>query len=480
MNLFGLIIQRTTSGLNDIFVSDNLKEIRRTPEIENTTDDENKYATKLANQSEVYTFQITKNYRVYSLVITDAIDSFGRAGFYAIRLYTPKKYPLANFEVILQQINKKYQEFESTGTLKNNQEYNNLLKYDLPLEVNQANFITKNTEEVAFCLYDANNPQLSGLFNHKAVCLFNKIYAFNRENAVSTDIIKSLGLKSFEEPRPNFKEVLINNNYRILNELKINNIPAEFNPNDKELVLVLKKEDEIEYNTTDNPKFKQAVGSIIYVEKKYIAPQQTSRPKGPKKVGFFETYGIYFLVLVMISVLGYGSWFLLLRDDKSTEEEQTETPIVTPSQDHVLSSPNKIIFEFEGKESDSIFKTNYPKLKKYRFKYEGSKWVYKNIEGINSYINFNKEELNEIDKKDTLDFDENKKNEFLTGLEEISGHNIPDKEIIVINSNHDRKQKEGVKNEAQKTVNPKGKNATAEPKKGNSKDDLKVDVDKKI
>ena len=32
--------------------------------------------TKLANQSEVYTVQLTTNYRVYHLVITDATDSF--------------------------------------------------------------------------------------------------------------------------------------------------------------------------------------------------------------------------------------------------------------------------------------------------------------------------------------------------------------------------------------------------------------------
>ena len=119
------------------------------------------------------------------MVITDTTDSFGRAGFYAIRLYTPKKYPLANFELILQQINKKYLEFNSNGTLKNNQEYNNLLKYDLPLEVNQPNYINTKTDEVAFCLYDANNPQLSSLFNHKAIGLFNKMYAFNNESAVS-------------------------------------------------------------------------------------------------------------------------------------------------------------------------------------------------------------------------------------------------------------------------------------------------------
>ncbi|MDI1317430.1 hypothetical protein [Flavobacterium sp.] len=477
MNLFGLIIQRTTSGLNDMFVSDNLKEIRRTPEIEKTTDDENKYATKLANQSDVYTFQITPNYRVYSLVITDATDSFGRAGFYAIRLYTPKKYPLANFEVILQQINKKYLEFESTGTLKNNQEYNNLLKYDLPLEVNQANFITTNTNEVAFCLYDGNNPQLSGLFNHKAVGLFNKMYAFNKENAVSTDIIKSLGLKSFEEVRTNFKEVLINNNYRILKELKVNNVPVEFNQNDNELVLILKKEDEIEYNTTDNPKFKQAVGSMIYVERKYTAPPSPSRPKGPKKASFFETYGLYFIMVIMIVALGVGSWFIFIKDNAVPEPEPTPISNNEANQ-NANPTASEITFEIDRSIRDTtVYITSYPKLEKYHFKLDNEKWTYNKDKS--KYADFYSTNLDEILKNESLVFDSNKKNEFLQNLEKISGQRIPDKEIIIIHSTEDRKQESKPKNVAPIVTKPKTGKPKNAPKQNNQNNNgEKVDPNK--
>lgn len=251
MNLFGLIIQRTTSGLNDMFVSDNLKEIRNSSEIEKTTDDENKYATKLANQSDVYTVQLTTNYRVYSLIITDATDSFGRAGFYAIRIYTPKKFPLANFEVILQQINKKYLEFDSNGTPKNSQEYDNLLRYDKPLEVKQQDFLHVKSNDNTFCYYDSSNTQLSNIFNAKNIALYNKVYAFNKEKAVSDEIMKSLGLKSLQESKINFKEVIINNNYKVLKELKVNNNPIEFNSDESEFTVIINKEDIIEYNTID-------------------------------------------------------------------------------------------------------------------------------------------------------------------------------------------------------------------------------------
>ena len=131
MNSFGLIIQRTNAGFSDVFISDNLKEIRNNNEIDKTAKDEREFSTRLANQSEVYTLQITTNYRVYSLVNTDITDFVGGAGFYAIRLYTPKKYPSANFEENLQLINKKYLEYERNGTPKNSQDYNILLNYNI-------------------------------------------------------------------------------------------------------------------------------------------------------------------------------------------------------------------------------------------------------------------------------------------------------------------------------------------------------------
>lgn len=452
MNLFGLIIQRTTSGLNDMFVSDNLKEIRKSSEIEKTTDDENKYATKLANQSDVYTVQLTTNYRVYSLVITDAIDSFGRSGFYAIRLYAPKKYPLANFEVILQQINKKYLEYESNETPKNSQEYNNLLKYDIPLEVKQQDFLHAKSNENTFCYYDPSNTQLSNIFNAKNVALFNKVYAFNQERAVSTEIIKSIGLKSLEEIKNNLKEIFINNNYKILKELKINNIPMEFNSTDSDFTVVLKKEDIIEYNTTDDSKFKQATGLIINVERKYIAPLQP-RPRGPKKQGFLEEYGLYLIMVVMIVILGIGSWYFFLGGSTPVEDN---TPVMEESSssttpEKTVVDTSKIEFITEGSTGDStVFSTTYPKLDKYRFRVDNEKWSYKNIKRKNKYVAFYKSNLDEIIKSDSLEFSEDKKNEFLNNLQKIGQLEILDKEVKGNTPNENSKPKENNEKEASK------------------------------
>ena len=61
MILFDLIIQRTKDGLEEEYISENLKPGNLNSEIEETLKDERRTATKLANQSDVYSIQITKN-----------------------------------------------------------------------------------------------------------------------------------------------------------------------------------------------------------------------------------------------------------------------------------------------------------------------------------------------------------------------------------------------------------------------------------
>jgi hypothetical protein len=485
MNLFGLIIQRTTSGLNDMFVSDNLKEIRNSSEIEKTTDDENKYATKLANQSDVYTVQLTTNYRIYSLVITDATDSFGRAGFYAIRLYTPKKYPLANFHIILQQINKKYLEFDSNGTPKSSQEYDNLLKFDIPLEVKQQDFIHVKSNDNAFCYYDSSNTQLSNIFNAKGIALYNKVYAFNKEKAVDSNLIKSLDLKPLEESKNNFKEVIINNNYRVLKELKVNNNPIEFNSNETDFTVLVNKEDIIEYNTIDEPKFKQDTSLIINVQRKHYAPPP-SRPRGQKKPGFFESYGLYFIMAFMIMALGIGSWYFLLGGNAPDSDNENNNNIIQESTlpdqtvKTVLDS-SKIEFIADGSIKDSsVFKTLYPKLDKYRFILDNNKWSYKNTKGKNKYVEFYKSNLDEIIRIDSLKFNDSLKINFFKNLEKIGGHEILEKEKKIINTPEKKKSETGgtttkkssKKEESKKTLQKKEQKSQPET-------DSKTEVKKK-
>ena len=57
MNQFGLIIQETTAGSNQQFVSSHLD--INSPEIKETITDERTLASQLANLSDVYSVQVT-------------------------------------------------------------------------------------------------------------------------------------------------------------------------------------------------------------------------------------------------------------------------------------------------------------------------------------------------------------------------------------------------------------------------------------
>jgi hypothetical protein len=463
MNTFGLIIHGTTKGVDNLYVSENFKEINQSEDIKKTIIDERNLSTKVANQSDVYTLQLTSNYRVYSLVVTDAYltDLVGRAGFYAIRLYVPIKYPLPNIETFLQKINTKYLEFESNNTPKENQNYDDLLRFDLLLEIKQQNFIHLNSNEEAFCYYNSINSNLSAIFNSKKIAFFKNIYVFNEERALSTEIIKSLGLKSFNETNQHIKEVLLYNNDRVLKELKINNILVDFNKNETEINVLLKEGDVIEYNTTDEPKFQQDIRLIVTISKKYVKP-----PKPPNKPDSFKEKGIYILIMIMVVVIGYFSWTLFYPKPEPVSNEPIVQEIAT--KEEVNDTISTIIFEIDSTESaNNVYKTNYAKLEQYRFRVDNKKWSFKNTKGNNTYVVFFKTNLDDIIKKDTLDFNDDKKKEFFKNLEEKAGVNVEEKEIVI------ETKKEAPKKETVKQTSTKGNNENTTDNKKNLQQDEK-------
>ena len=318
----------------------------------------------------------------------------------------------------------------------------------MPFEVKQQDFLHVKSNDNAFCFYDSSNTQLSTIFNARSIALYNKVYAFNKEKAVSDEIMKSLGLKSLQETKNNFKEVFINNNYQILKELKVNNNPIEFNSNDIDLTVVLKKEDVIEFNTTDDLKFRHGTGLIINVERKYIPPPQP-RHNVPKKQSFLEEYGLYLIMAVMILALGIGSWYFFLRDETPVIEDNPSV-IVEPSTpitiEKTVFDTTKIEFIVDSSIKDSnVFKTFYPKLDKYRFRVDNEKWSYKNTEGKNKYVAFYKNNLDEIIKSDSLELSVDKKNQFLDNLEKIGKQVILEKAVKMNTSNEENIPKKSTK-----------------------------------
>lgn len=475
MKSLNLIIQRTKNGLEEEYISASFNSSNFNSEIEETINDERRIATKLSNQSDVYSVQLTRNFRVYSLIVTNIIDNHKRAGFYAMRLYAPKKYPLAHFEAILEQINIKYLEYERNGTSQNNQSYDELLQLDIPLEVTQQDFIFTKSNDDAFCLYNPTDTQLSNLFNDKSIALYNKVYAFNQERAVNPEIMKTLGLKSYTETKNNGKEVFIDNNARVLKELKINTIPIEFNPNESKFTLICKTSDAVVYNTTDDKiNFRSIDGAFITIERKIIhKPIYKPQNKGNEKT-FWQENGVYLGILFLTLLFAGGTWWWLERRNKPKNHENTTETVQTQPTDTI----KKITFVADGSQKDSsVYKTNYSKIEKYRFKVDNKKWTYKNTEGKNKYADFYKKNLDEIIKKDSLKMDDKTKTEFLEALEEKGGVKILEKEVKEKTFDEIKNTEEVIKSDAAKPIKNK---AIPASKKANPKDDMKVDANSKV
>ena len=206
MNQFGLIIQETTAGSGQQFVSAHLDVDN--PEIKETITDERFIATQLANLTDVYSVQITKNYKVYSLIVTDLGDFLGRSGYYAIRLYGPKGVNLTNFEIILDDIKKEYNKYTNSNNV-NNQNYDAILSSILIIENERKNFISQKSDVNCYYYFEETNTTLSTVFNTKGINLVHKVYAFNKEKAVGENSAVSLGLKPYTPINSSQKEINI-------------------------------------------------------------------------------------------------------------------------------------------------------------------------------------------------------------------------------------------------------------------------------
>jgi hypothetical protein len=426
MNQFGLIIEETTAGSNLQFVSSHLD--TTSPEIKETLTDERTLASQLANLSDVYSVQVTKNFKIYSLIVTNLRDFLGRSGYYAIRLYAPKNVNLNNFENILASLKEKYNNYTNTSNL-NSQNYNEILSSILVVENDKKNYVSLESHLISFYYFDDNNPILSTVFNTNGTYLVQKLYAFNKNKAVPEHIALSAGLKPFSTINSNQKEIDVVNNFGILKELWINEQIVDFNPILTNFLLLCQNTDKVTYTTTDDKTIRVITNSHVEIEPKFI-PRPPLK-KTNKKKGFLEESVIYLIIILMIGLIGGGSWYYFLGEKDSEIETPSQNDIENSKDENLnIEELNQITFEFDGTKSDSVFKTNYPKLEKYRFKFGQNKWNFKNTEKENpTYKPFYKETIEEINKVDSLKLDENKKNQFLTNLKQTSGQEVKNKEI---------------------------------------------------
>lgn len=430
MNQFGLIIEETTAGSNLQFISSHLD--RTNPEIKETLADERILATQLANLSDVYSVQITTNYKIYSLIVTNLTDFLGRSGYYAIRLYAPKNVNLSNFENILASIKAEYNNYTKSSTL-NSQNYDAILSSILVLENDRKNFVSLKTNTNCYYYFDDNYSNLNTVFNAIGINLVHKVYAFNRNKAVPENVALSTGSKPFESIIAVEKEINIINNYSILKDLKINEQAVNFNPNLSEFFLLCQSNDTVTYSTSDDKTTKVVTNNFVSIDRKFVQKppvNQYDPQNGKKKESFIDVYGTSIIIGLMAVLIGAGGWFYY--QDEYAPESHYQEPNSNYNQieDENSNSTDASLIKFEMDSSNgekSTYRTNYKGLEKYRFRLDNKKWTYKNTKGKDKYVEFYKTNLDEIIKTDTLEFNEDIKNEFFKNLKEIGNQEILDK-----------------------------------------------------
>ena len=474
MNQFGLIIHETTAGSNLQFVSRHLDV--NSPEIKETITDERTLASQLANMSDVYAVQITKNYKVYSLIITNHTDFLGRSGFYAIRLYGPKGLNLMNFEKNLSDIKDRYIA-DTTSNNLNNQNYDDILSSILIVENDRKDFISLKNNANCFYYFDGNTSTLSTVFNTKGINLVHKVYAFNKTQAVPENIALSTGLKSYSQINTSQKEINIVNNHSILKELKINNQNVDFNPNVSDFNLICQSTDSVQYNTIDDKNLRQIANIFESIERKYVArpaPRPTP-PYGGNKKTFWEENGIYLGILLLTFMMAGGSYYYFEMKKPSNNHQQEN---YSNSQSNPNSNSNDSIpktantFELLMENNESVYIPKYQNLEKYRFRFKNEEWEYKNSKNSpnpeDGFTAFYKESLDDIIKANpSPNFDKNKKEEFLKNLKEESGHPIKNRPVQVEENTNSNETKSSVSKGVRTPAKPKA----VEPKAPKDKPD---------
>lgn len=420
MNQFGLIIQETTAGSNQQFISTHLD--INSPEIKGTITDERTLASQLANLSDVYSVQVTKNYKVYSLIVTNSTDFIGRSGYYAIRLYGPKGINLSNFENILANIKEKYNHYTKTNTL-NNQSYEDILSSILLGGKDRKNIVSIKNSMSYFYYFDDANSNLGAILNTNAVHLVHKIYAFNKNKAVDESIALTTGLKSFSQMNASQKEISVINNWGLLNDLKINDQSIDFNPNLTEFNIICQNNDVVLYNAKDDKSYKTITNNFISIEKKYIAPPRP--PKTPDGIGprpvADNPYTMYLILGLMVLLIGGGIFYIFRPEKEGPEILDDKLKVVHDTIQTATSSDNFVVVVQKYKKGDNQYTfPNYQPLKDLTFVYTKGEWSFckKNETNLKPFY------------RNTLDvyqLPHEEKDSILKKLKENSKHEIKEK-----------------------------------------------------
>lgn len=453
-NHLAILIQETTSGSNLQYLSDSLKENQK--EVEGTNKDERIVSTQISNKSDVFTFQTSKTFIVYSLVNTNLTDAFGRSGYSVIRIYSPKNTTIKNFEEVLYGIQKKYTDFSNNNNL-NNQDYSDILSRAIT-QNSETDFIVNVSKEEHY-LYFGNVESLDAYLDSKALFRTKKLYAFNKELAKAENVAEQLGLSSFGKLNTASKKVEIQDDFNLLQTIKVNENEVEFNQFKNKHTILCSNEDKVYYKSRDNKEIKEIFSNFYSIDRVIKHDYKSRTNDVQKKKNFLDEYGFYLGLVVLIGLIGALTWFFL-KDSSNSEAED----IVTKQQtvvDTIKTNKNQIDKKALqlGQNNEIVFiDSTYKHL---TFKFDGGQWSFTNSKGENIPVDLYNETIDEIIKTHSLPF---QKIDIITELEKLSnGKKIKNRPIEEKPVEKTVEKKKVVESKKKKSVDSKPKSIPTAP-----------------
>jgi hypothetical protein len=248
-NKIGLIIQGTLSGLTNLIVSPNMTTLLESPVVKPSLLDERNEIAQFARNTNVFSLENNAQLNIYSIILTDKLDSFKRAGYVAIRLYFPNgvisQQPIAE---VLNQLKEKYEEIAKNNS-GNFEMYANQF-FEIVASIRTTNSTqTSNLgiQKKACFGFDVNTENVSQkIQNLSAKTYFSKIYG------VPTPLLGNLISNGYTDiTNLTFQKLTINGMFPLVQSITVNNQSVAFKNNDFSLELNVLPTDQILINYKD-------------------------------------------------------------------------------------------------------------------------------------------------------------------------------------------------------------------------------------
>ena len=248
-NRIGLIIQGTLSGLTNLVVSPNMATLIESPVVKPSLLDERNEIAQYARNTNVYSLENNAQLNIFSIILTDKLDSFKRAGYVAIRLYFPNgvisQQPIVQ---ILNQLKDKYEEIAKNNTGNFDMYANQFMEIVAAIQTTNATPTPNLGIHKKACFgFDVNTENVS----QKIQTLTAKSY-FSKIYGVPTPLLGNLIQNGYTDiSNVSFHKVTINGMFQLVQNVTVNNQSIVFDKNNFSLELNVLPSDQILINYKD-------------------------------------------------------------------------------------------------------------------------------------------------------------------------------------------------------------------------------------